>query len=395
VVSAPRRGIGPAWLDEFCQHPYRVLFPIGVALSWGGVAHWALHAAGLLAEYRPRFHAIAQTQGFMTCLAFGFLFTMIPRRTGTLPPSRAQLLGAAALPSGVVIAAWWQQWALAQALWLVAALMLVHFVARRFNGPGEARTPNGFLWIPGALVLGIAGAAITLADSMGLAAGGMALVGQRMVQQGFFVALVMGVGGSLALPLMTRGQGSDSRPVTSRDYLARLAHLVALAGLAASFWLEVYWSLRLAMIIRAVVTLGVLVGEAQLWRRPTRPGINARLVWTTAWLLPAGYAIAALLPMSYRAGLHVSLIGGFALLGLSISAQVLLGHGHYPELIRGWPISAIVLASCMTLAIGARMLMEFDAVRSTFWMGAAATLFLAATLAWFRYTGPGIMRPRR
>jgi|TARA_B100000315_G_scaffold127030_1_gene116843 hypothetical protein len=378
-------------LDEFCRNPYRLLFPLGVALSWAGVSHWALHAAGLFLDYRPRFHAMAQTQGFMTCMALGFLFTMIPRLTGTAPPRPWQLLAAMAGPVAVVLAAWNSRWIVAQLLWLLLALMVVEFIARRFNGTGESRVPNGFVWIPTALSLGVAGSAVALLSEVAVLPLGWALVGQRMVQQGFFVSLILGVGGSVALPLMTRGE----QPVTSLDRVARAGHLLGAGALAASFWVEVNYSLQFAMAIRATVTFGVLVGAADLWRLPQRPGANARIIWFAAWLVPLGYLAAALMPLSFRAGLHVTLIGGFALLSLVIAAQVLLGHGGYPEIVRGWPVSALVLCACMSATILARALMELDRARSFGWMGLAAGLYLVGTIAWARYVSPNVLRPRR
>ena len=76
----------PAWRRE----PYKVLFPLGMLLAWAGVLHWFLHGIGVLHDYRPVFHSIAQIQGFMMCFAVGFLFTAIPRRTGTWPPAATQ-----------------------------------------------------------------------------------------------------------------------------------------------------------------------------------------------------------------------------------------------------------------------------------------------------------------
>ena len=73
----------PLWRRE----PYRIFFPLGCLLAWAGVLHWFLHSIGWLADYAPVFHAIAQIQGFMMCFAVGFLFTAIPRRTGTAPPA--------------------------------------------------------------------------------------------------------------------------------------------------------------------------------------------------------------------------------------------------------------------------------------------------------------------
>ncbi|HJO03879.1 MAG TPA: NnrS family protein [Acidobacteriota bacterium] len=384
----------PRLIDSFCRHPYRLMFPLGVALSWGGIAHWALYASGWLADYRPRFHAVAQTQGFMTCLSIGFLFTMIPRLTDTAPPRAWQLQVVVAAPVGVVLAAWYAQWILAQALWLLVVLTAVGFIVQRFDGPGESRKPNGFVWIPAAMLMGVVGAAMTLGAEIAMMPATWMQAGQRMIQQGFFVGLILGVGGSLALPLMTRGEQPASGPVTRRDHLARIAHLGGAIALAASFWIEVSYSLQLAMAIRALVTFGVIAGGARLWRRPLRPGANARIIWVAAWLLPAGYLVAALLPLSYRAGLHISLIGGLAMLGLAVSAQVLLGHGGYTEFVRGWPLSALLLCACMTAALLTRVLMELDPANNFWWMGWAAGLFLMATIAWACYVGRGILRPR-
>ena len=389
------RAAGRDGIDEFCRNPYRLLFPIGVALSWAGVSHWALHAVGLFVDYRPRFHAMAQTQGFMTCMALGFLFTMIPRRTRTAPPQPWQLLVAAMGPVAVVLAAWNSQWVLAQAVWLLVAIVVVEFIARRFGGPGESRAPNGFVWIPASLLLGVAGSSLALLSEIGVVSLNWLLVGQRMVQQGFFVGLILGVGGSLALPLMTRGERPASGELTARDRVARVLHLLGAISLAASFWVEVNYSMQLAMAMRAGVTFGVVAGAARLWRLPSRPGANARIVWCAAWLLPLGYFLAALMPMTFRAGLHVTLIGGFATLSLAIAAQVLLGHGDYPELVRGWPASALVLCVCMSGALVARVLMEWDRARSFGWLGVASGLFLLGTIAWARYVGPGVVRPRR
>ena len=87
----------PVWRRE----PYRLLFPLGVVLAWTGVLHWLLLATGVIAEYRSIFHAFAQIEGFMTCFAVGFLFTLIPRRTSTAEPAAWQM--AVAMVAPVVI----------------------------------------------------------------------------------------------------------------------------------------------------------------------------------------------------------------------------------------------------------------------------------------------------
>ena len=83
LALASSVGNAPLWRRE----PYRLLFPLGIVLSWTGVLPWLLFAIGVTDEYRSIFHSMAQVQGFLACFAVGFLFTMIPRRTGTAAPS--------------------------------------------------------------------------------------------------------------------------------------------------------------------------------------------------------------------------------------------------------------------------------------------------------------------
>ena len=65
--------------------------------------HWLLFALGVSDEYRSIFHSMAQIQGFLACFAVGFLFTMIPRRTGTPPPAPWQMVIGLAAPIGTTV----------------------------------------------------------------------------------------------------------------------------------------------------------------------------------------------------------------------------------------------------------------------------------------------------
>jgi len=308
------------------RRPYLLLFPVAVALAWWGVSHWLLHAGGWLADYRPRFHALAQTQGFMTCLVLGFLLTMIPRRTRTAPPALALVAFVAAAPALAVALAWEDHWVAAQGAWLAALLALVAFIARRAGGEGEPRLPNGFVWLPAALLMAITGGLAIIVAELG-AGSQWRQLGEGLTQQGFLIGIVLGVGGALVLPLMTRDARPASGPLTWRDHLARFLHLSGAVVFAVSFWLEQTVSLPLAMALRAGVTTAVLLGCAELWRRPRRPGLTAHVIWISAWLVPVGYALAAAAPYRFRAGLHVTLVGGLALLGLLASLLIALVGG--------------------------------------------------------------------
>jgi uncharacterized protein involved in response to NO len=161
--------------------------------------------------------------------------------------------------------------------------------------------------------------------------------------------------------------------------------------LAASFWIGARHSLTAAMLLRAIVVLITLLVAARLWRRP-RSAWNARAIWTAAWMVPSGYLIAALFPDQFRAGLHVTFIGGFALLALAVSTQVTLGHGGRSDLMLGKPRAVLALAALTLLAAAARVALQFDPERARPWMAAAASLFLAATAVWGCFLIPKMAR---
>src|SRR5438067_5750236 len=118
-APSPELAAAPTWRRE----PYLLLFPLGALLAWAGVLPWLLFALGATPlyvpmleaiGYRAAFHPIAQVEGFLTCFAVGFLFTFVPRRTGTAPPAAWQMILALAAPVAAVVFAWFEWWLAAQ-----------------------------------------------------------------------------------------------------------------------------------------------------------------------------------------------------------------------------------------------------------------------------------------
>jgi uncharacterized protein involved in response to NO len=378
------------------REPFRILFPLGLLLSWAGVSHWLLYAVGVLLDYQPIFHAMAQIQGFLMCFAVGFLFTMIPRRTGTAPPSFGQVGVAIVAPVATTAFAWFHLWAYSQLAWITLALTVIFFVFSRFRASNSARRPpNSFVWIPVGLLMGISGSLLTaLLGVLGPDFQWAHEVGRGLLLQGMFTAFVLGVGG-LALPLMTRGDAPADATASLGDSGARLLHLLGAAVLVGSFWVGYAHSLRVAYAMRGAVVLLVLLIEIQLWRLPRGDGWNRWVVWLAGWMLPLGFWMAALFPLQHKAGLHLVFIGGYALLALAVSTHVTLGHGGYLSQLEGktWQVAAT--AALLVAAIIPRALMEFDHQHFEMWMAAASFLFLVGTLNWMVFLLPKfVARPQ-
>ena len=279
---ASRGGLPPQTVPVWRTEPYRVLFPMGMLLAWAGVLHWFLHAVGVTPYYGSVFHSITQIQGFMMCFAVGFLFTMVPRRTGTAGPSAWQMAVAIAAPAATSVSAWFELWWLSQIL---------------------------------------------------------------------------------------------------RDYLARVGHLCAAVLLVLSFWTETFSSLRGGLALRAVVVAALLLTSSKAWRLPRHPGWHRKLVWLAAWMIPLGYALAAIFPAEKKAGLHVVFIGGFALMAFSVGVHVVLAHGGFQRLLNGRPWQVVTFGLLFLIAMALRAMVDFDRHHFFLWLGAAA-VFLLGTLFW-------------
>jgi uncharacterized protein involved in response to NO len=105
------------------------------------------------------FHALVLVQGFLLCFALGFLYTFIPRRTGTSGPSVVQLGASLVLPVLLTASAWVEAWLWSQLLFLGQLVVLLGFVVPRVLLPAEGRgVPEGMVWVPVAVGTGAAGA---------------------------------------------------------------------------------------------------------------------------------------------------------------------------------------------------------------------------------------------
>jgi uncharacterized protein involved in response to NO len=388
-LDGSRARSGRRWLDA--GDPWRTFFPLGVLLAWAGVFHWLLFATGVTTAYRAVFHATAQIQGFITSIAVGFLFTFVPRRTETAPPSRGELAIAAAAPVLATVAAWLEHPAMAQALWLCGIAVVAAFVVRRVRSPaGARRLPGVFLWVPVALLSGIVGAILVAAAAILDPREQPELwqLGRGLLLQGLVSGLVVGVGGTL-LPTLLRGETTP--PSSSGATGARAVQMASAVLFLASFPLELV-APRLGLALRGAVSGVVLVWLARLWRRPSLPGLHRRLIWLSAWLLPAGYALSALHPALRSATLHVVFIGSFALMALSVSLHVALSHGGHPERLAGSPWQTWTMGLLLPAAVVFRVLAGVDPDHLARWLALAAGSFLLATIAWASSALPAILR---
>ncbi|MBS1149846.1 MAG: NnrS family protein [Myxococcaceae bacterium] len=261
-------------------------------------------------------------------------------------------------------------------------MVLLHFVVSRTASAGKNLTaPPSLIWIPLALAIGVVGAAVT-------ALPGWHGLGKVLVLEGVVAALVMGLG-AVMVPLITRAE-----PTTAANTRAPLwAHLVGVALFVISFALQSQTWLppRLGYAIRLGLALLVLVGGAQLWKWPTLPGLNRRLVLIAAWGLPLGYGLLTLWPEQRSLGLHVVFLGGFGLLALTVGQHVVVSHSGRADWLAAWPATTWAMALLTAAAIFARAAMQLDPTRYLNWMTVAAVAFIGAGACWLWGMAPVLL----
>lgn len=376
----------PLWRRD----PYRVFFPLGAVLAAAGVVPWLLLALGVSSVgYPARFHAVVLVECALLSFALGFLFTFIPRRTGTAAPGAGLLAACLLLPVLTATAAALGAWTLSQLAFAALLLTLLTFAARRLLR-AAALPPESLVWVPLAAAMGLGGALLTLVPAP--EAPWRYVLGANLVLQGLFGGLVLGVG-SVLLPQLLHGE--PALPARGPARQTRLAlHAAAALGFVASFVVEARGLSAAGHSLRALLAVAVLLVPGRLWRVPTVRGLNRRLLWASAWMLPLGYSLVALRWVERTAGLHLVFVGSFALMTLAISTHVALSHAGTPGPLLGAPRALVVLGTLVGVAAAARVRLAFDPGHFTLWLGVAAGALLLALLAWAALVARPLL-PRR
>lgn len=369
----------PVW---YRQSPYLLFFPLGAALSLSGVLPWALFALGR-GPWRPSLHALTEVQGALLCFAIGFLFTFIPRRTGTALPTTAECATALVLLFPPPLLALWNFERAAQASWAVLALFLGVFVLSRI--PGAVRkgvAVSQLLWLPTSFGMAVAGALMAALSGPGRPVW-MQPLGTSLVWQGMMGGLVAGIGGMLLPMLLHREPHRGDRTV--RSWWLNAAACLAFG---VSFPLEWWVNLRAGYALRGVVVLALLLVTARLWRTPRARGVHRWIAWVSAWSIPLGFLLVAVWPVQRVGLLHLTFLSGFALLTLSVANHVTIAHGGRDPLLYSRPLRLVVMFGAVVLATAARLLVTIDPARMLVWIGTAFSFFAIALVAWALWVLP-------
>ncbi len=372
--------------------PYRILFPLGMLLGCVGVSHWAFLAWGWLEFGSGTYHALTMTGLFMVCFIFGFLMTALPRFSSSQSSTAWEMWSVVSL---IVAAAIWGALGhphvvviVGVALWGVLAIFGVRRLMQKRKLP--VTPPVEFIWITLGVVQGMVGGVLLSLHQPWATAAGM-----PMVQQGFLLSVVIGVGGFMAPRLLGRAfvtaVPNTLDPLQARKSRMQRLIIYALAALIlmGSFLIEGTGEIRLAYGLRALVLTALLGYFVRPYILPSVKDLYVWYVWLSVWFLLIGYLGVTIWPVYRVMWLHVSLLGGVCLMTFAVASMVALSHGGQAERLKKPNAPMVLMGVALIAAMGARVLADGYLVAYYFeLLATAAVLWVLAALSWFWMVGP-------
>ncbi len=364
--------------ERLRREPFRILFPLAALLAWAAVLPWVLFGTGFIRAWLSTYHALTMTQGFLVAMAFGFLGTMFPRRTGTAPLSTAELSIAIAALIAVPFCLVTDRLIGAELAYLTVLATLIQFVLRRL-GRQKKRPPHpSFVFMPLGLVGGVVGSILIATSTLGMPA--LLAPGRALVEEGLMLSLVLAMA-----PMLTSIIAHD-RPLADPPEAAyrrqRALHLLAGALLFASFAVQFAVSERAGLLLRGTVVAAELLLGCRIDRWPTVPGLHRRLYWLALVFVPLGDLAAGARPALRIPMLHLTFVGGFSMLVFAVSFHVVFLHTGREAMARRGPWPVAMVGTLVVLATAARACAEQFPEHYFAALTVASSLWLAGALLW-------------
>jgi uncharacterized protein involved in response to NO len=336
-------------------------------------------------------HARLMIEGFMSPFVFGFLGTALPRLTGTPPLSRVELSALVVLlfvAMGLHIG---HQHQTGDGVFLAALLLFIGGMAARFSRREESPPPSFVLVAFGfaSALLGIAAQFSVHFSSADLRTPALGLL---LLNEGFLLYLILGVGGFLLPRFLGVPLDRESTPA---EFRRRVANALATAAMIlASFVIEVFGSSPiLAGILRFGAAGLFLIREGNVLRRPERSSTVSSALRIGVILLLLGLLFPVIWPLQRVAGLHLVFIGGFSLVTFCVATRVVLGHSGQGDRVRGklpFLSGAVVL---LLLAAILRIVADFQLPLRGRFLEFASYVWMLAAAVWSWRILPNVRIP--
>jgi uncharacterized protein involved in response to NO len=363
---------------KFEMEPYQPFFFSGLLISLLGLGIWLLFQLGWISFYPMQEHAFLMIMGFLLAYIIGFLMTAVPKMSQTQSAQNWEI--------GIGLFLLWLQTSLALSGWIQLNYaigifqlgFLLFFIFRRLRVK-KANPPKGFVFLPFGLLSGMVGCLLLSFPQL---SGSFVLLGKGLLYQAFILNLILGLGSRL-VPALTRVSGALDVRASGSEKVS--AYVGLASALILAFLLEAFVSPSLGNILKFWIIAWMAVDKFKIFRPRSVPGFLGTGIRSSIYFLAFGFLLAGLFPVYGIHFLHLSYIGGFALLTFLISTRVVLAHGGYDlsiELKSRHLVTFLILVVAIAIS---RVMMGFHSgARGPFlWILTAS--WLALVSLWAHY----------
>jgi uncharacterized protein involved in response to NO len=382
-------------LALIAREPFRVFFPAAVLVGLAGGAVWPLHFLGVLPLYPGQSHARLMAYGFFGGFIIGFLGTALPRMLSAPPlqvvETSVLLLVYAAMVSSLAAGKIVLGDGCFVALLAVFTSLLAVRVWKRRDVP-----PPSFVLVALALLCAGCGAILSIRVELNEEAFVAAALQHLLVYQGFTLLPILGVG-AFFLPrffgLATRQDFPESRTPPPGWLKKFFSALTVGLVIVASFLMEAAGLVRAGPALRLAATGFYLASEVPFYKMKEHQGPAARILQVAFALLLAGFVSITIEPAQRISLLHLTLVGGFAVITLVVATRVVYGHSGNAERLAKPNRWLWVSVGVIFLAMTTRISGDFwpKVMASHYSYGAVG--WIIGLLVWSAYVLPKVLRP--
>jgi uncharacterized protein involved in response to NO len=385
----PKRRIGFA---EFGREPFRIFFPAGVLAGIAGVSLWPLYFTGITEFYPGLGHARIMACGLFGAFILGFLGTAMPRMLSAKPLHAAQVIPLASLHAAMVVAFACSKIATGDLLFFVLIGVFVGLMLTRARQRKDT-PPPGFILVGLCFISVGAGTVLAVLQHFRDLDVFWVTLQRLLSYQGFVLLPILGIG-PFILPRLFGMESQHDFPEMMMPAPAwwRKAALAFCAGalIIGSFLIEAGGWYRTAYALRFATALGYILAEMPFHRAS---GVNALGIGVGIAFagIVAGFLAVALFPIHRVALLHLTLVGGFAVITFVVATRVVFGHSGNLPLLRGRNRWLLVAIGLMLSGMATRISGDFwpKVLASHYSYG--AVLWIVGVLVWAIYVLPKVL----
>jgi len=335
-----------------------------------------MHLLGWAANYPGQIHARIMAHGLFGGFIFGFLGTAMPRMLSA-PPLRGFETGAFLLTFLAMVSAY----ALAKdhagnILFLILQIGFIAAMSVRFRERKDT-PPPGFILVGLSFLCAAAGAFLSLFEVNESSTVRDSL--QRLLTyQGFVLLPILGIG-PFILPRFFGLPSPHDFPETrapNRAWVKKATLALVAGGLIIwSFFLEAKGSTQIAYGLRFGASLAYMLFEMPLKAAPGGTNVFGAAIRLSIVGILSGFLSITFFP-AYRVGLlHLTLIGGFAVITFVVATRVLFGHSGNLALLKDknrW----------LLLSLGLMLFGMATRISGDFWPRIMASHYIYGALLW-------------